>query len=394
MNVISISYKNLNRKKIRSVLTIGGVAVAVAVLVSLMGFDSGYQKSLTANIDKMGYQLLVTAKGCPYEAATMMLKGGGGLRYMDQDIYKKIQSDSRIDKITPQLVSTVYDPERLDGQGGFTMYVGINDSYLKLKPWLKMKAGKWFTSETAEEAIMGYEAAEVEQRLVGDKIFIPKIDKVLTVVGIFERSGTQDDGIIFLPLKTTQQIFSLPDKLTGVGIKLKNIQELGDFEEALYNEPGIQVISMSQVKGTILNLVSSAKVMANSVAVIAIFIAIIGVINTILMSVFERTSEIGVMKAIGASAIDIFKLVWTETILVCSIGGILGSILALLGSNLVEYIIKKILPYAPSGQLVLITPGLLFASFFGAIVLGIISGIYPAWRASAMRPVESIRHGE
>ncbi len=394
MNVISVSYKNLKRKKIRSVLTIGGVAIAVAVLVSLVGFDRGYQKSLTSNIDKMGYQLLVTAKGCPYEAATMMLKGGGGLRYMDQDIYKKIQGDTRIDEMTPQLVSTVYDPDRLDGQGGFAMYMGITGTYLKLKPWSTLRSGSWFSSDTADEVIMGYEAAEVEQRLVGDKIFVPKINKVLTVVGVFERSGTQDDGIIFIPLKTAQRIFSLPNKLTGVGIKLKNIQELGDFEESLYNEPGIQVISMAQVRGTILNLIASAKVMANSVAVIAIFIAVIGVVNTILMSVFERTSEIGVMKAIGASTIDIFKLVWTETILVCSIGGLIGCILALAGSDFVEYIIKMVLPYAPNGQLVLIKPDLLFVAFIGAIVLGILSGIYPAWRASAMRPVESIRHGE
>jgi len=394
VNIISIAYKNLKRKKIRSVLTIGGVAIAVAVLVSLMGFDRGYQESLTGNIDKMGYQLLITAKGCPYEAATMMLKGGGGLRYMEKDIYDKIRGDTRIDKVTPQLVSTVYDPDRLDGQGGFVMYMGIIKSYLELKPWVKFKSGQWFTSETAEEVIMGYEAAEVEQRLVGDKIFVPNVNKVLTVIGIFERSGTQDDGIVFLPLKTAQQIFSLPDKLTGVGIKLKNIQEIGSFEEDLYNEPGIQIISMAQVRGTILNLISSAKVMTNSVAVIAIFIAVIGVVNTILMSIFERTREIGVMKAIGASAMDIFRLVWMETILVCSLGGILGSILALSGSGLVEHIIKMVLPYAPSGQLVLIKPGLLFVAFIGAIILGIIAGIYPAWRAASMRPVEAIRTGE
>lgn len=394
MNVVSVAYKNLKRKKIRSALTVGGVVIAVAVLVSLIGFDKGYQQSLTANVDKMGYQLLVTAKGCPYEAATLMLKGGGGLRYMEQDIFEKIQNDPRIDSITPQLVSTVYDPDRLDGQGGFAMYMGITQSYLTLKPWSKFKSGGWFSSETAEEAIMGYEAAEVEQRVVGDQIYIPSIDKVLTVVGIFERTGTQDDGIIFLPLKTTQQIFSLAGKLTGVGIKLKNIYEMAAFEEDLYAEPGIQVISMAQVKGTILNLISSAKILANSVALIAIFIAAIGVINTILMSVFERTREIGVMKAIGASKLDIFKLIWSETVLICTLGGILGSGLALLGSGVVEYVLKQILPYAPTGRLVLIEPVLLATAFAGAVVLGIVSGLYPAWRASSMRPVEAIRTGE
>jgi putative ABC transport system permease protein len=394
MNVVSIAYKNLKRKKIRSALTIGGVTIAVAVLVSLMGFDRGYQKSLTGNIDKMGYQLLVTAKGCPYEAATMMLKGGGGLRYMEGDVYEKIRLDNRIDKITPQLVSTVFDPDRQDGQGGFVMYMGIAESYLELKPWSEFKSGGWFSSDTADEVIMGYEAAEVEQRLVRDRIFIPNIDKIMTVVGIFERTGSQDDGIIFMPLKTAQQIFSLSGKLTGVGIKLKNLQQISGFEEDLYNEPGIQIISMAQVRGTILNLISSAKVMANSVAVIAVFIAVIGVINTILMSIFERTKEIGVMKAIGASRIDIFRLIWTETILVCTFGGLLGNGLAFLGSGVVENILKRILPYAPSGQLVLIRPDLLVGAFLGAIILGVIAGIYPAWRASSMRPVEAIRSGE
>jgi putative ABC transport system permease protein len=241
---------------------------------------------------------------------------------------------------------------------------------------------------------MGYEAAEVEQRLVGDKIFVPGVDKVLTVVGIFDRTGTQDDGIIFLPLKTAQNIFSLSDKLTGVGIKLKDIAQIGQFEEDLYNEPGIQIISMAQVRGTILNLISSAKVMANSVAVIAIFIALIGVVNTILMSVFERTQEIGVMKAIGASRNGVFRLIWTETVLICTFGGILGNILALVGSGVVERSIKMVLPYAPSGQLVSIKPDLLVWAFLGAIILGIVAGIYPAWRASSMVPVEAIRRGE
>ncbi len=111
MKIISVAYKNLKRKKIRTALTVGGVAVAVAVLVSLFGFDAGYQNGLNKDIDKLGYHLLVTAKGCPYEAATLMLQGGGGLRYMDDAVYKRIIQDPRIDKITPQLVSSVYNQE-------------------------------------------------------------------------------------------------------------------------------------------------------------------------------------------------------------------------------------------------------------------------------------------
>lgn len=394
MNVIGITFKNLSRKKIRAALTIGGVAVAVAVLVSLLGFDAGYQEGLDNDIDKLGYHLLVTAKGCPYEAATLMLKGGGGLRYMDEDVYRRIVDDPRIDSITPQLISSIYNQEGGEGRGSFALYMGIEKSYLTLKPWSQFKEGGWFSGYDADEAIMGYEAAEVEQRRVGDKIFVPVIGKVLTVAGIFERTGTQDDGIIFAPLKTAQRIFDLPDKLTGIGIKLKDIRDIAQFEEDLYNEPGIQVISLAQVRGTILNLVASARTMAGSVVLIAIFIAVIGVTNTILMSVFERTKEIGVMKALGASAMDIFKIIWIETTIICILGGIIGVALAFFGSHLIENIIRQIMLYSPAGRLVLIRPSLLAVSFICSVIMGIIAGTYPAFRASLMKPMEAIRSGE
>ena len=246
MNLFAVALKNLTRKKVRTALTIGGVAIAIAVLVSLWGFDTGYQRSLNNDIDKMGYQILVTAKGCPYEAATLMLQGGGGLRYMDETVYKKISGDARVEQITPQLVATAYDPGKQAGRGGISLYMGIDKSYITLKPWSKFKSGGWFSGDDANEAIMGYEVAEYEQRSVGDKIFVPGRNEVLTVTGIFERNGTQDDGIIFLPLRSAQKIFEVPDKLTGIGIKLKDMGQLSKFEEDLYNEPGIQIISLAQ----------------------------------------------------------------------------------------------------------------------------------------------------
>jgi len=394
MKFLILAYKNLKRRKFRSFLTIGGVAVAVAVLVSLLGFNAGYQEALTSDVDKMGYQVVVTAKGCPYEAATMILNGEAGLRFIDEDIYKQITSDPDIDKITPLLAQLAYDPEKMDGKGGFTNYLGIEESYIQLKPNVEFITGEWFSGNNVNEAILGYDAAESEQKSVGDKISIPGKDIIFTIVGVFNRTATQEDGVIFLPLKTTQKIFDTEGKLTGIGIKLKQIEKISEFEERLYPIASIQVISMSQVKGTILNLVNSAKVLIMSVAFIAIFVAILGVINTILMSVSERTQEIGIMKAIGASKLDIFKLIWIETLIVCTLGGIFGSIIAIIGGNLVELLVRKVMPYAPSGKLLLITPDLLAYSFLGVIIVGIISGLLPALKAASMRPIEVIRSGE
>jgi len=394
MKFFILAYKNLKRRKSRSFLTIGGVAIAVAVLVCLLGFNAGYQDALNSDINKMGYQVIVTAKGCPYEAATMILKGEAGLRFIDEDIYKQIISDPDIDKITPLLAQLAYDPEKMDGKGGFTNYLGIERSYIELKPNVQFKSGWWFSSDDANEVIMGYDAAESEQKTIGDKISIPNKNINLVIVGIFDRTASQEDGTVFLPLKTTQRIFEIEGKLTGIGIKLKQIDRLSEFEERLYPIASIQVISMNQVKGTILNLVNSAKILIMSVAFIAIFVAIIGVINTILMSVFERTREIGIMKAIGASKLDIFKLIWVETLIICTLGGIFGSIVAILGGNLTELLVRQVMPYAPGGKLLLITPELLLFSFFGVIIIGIISGLYPAFKAASMRPIEAIRSGE
>ncbi len=391
MNVWLIAFKNLLRKKVRFILTVFAVSVAVAVLVSLIGFDKGYQRSLNNDVEKMGYQLLVTAKGCPYAAAILMLKGEGGLKTISQSVYDKISADKRVDKITPQLQVTLYDKSKANGQGAFVVYMGIQKSFMELKPWIKFKQGEWFSSEEAEEIILGYNVAQTENKKIGDDIKISSIDKVLKVQGIWERSNTQDDNDVYLPLQTAQRIFEEPNKLTGVGIKLKDVSMIAAFEEDLFDEPGIQIISMAQVKGTIYNLISSARTMTNSVALIAIFVAIIGIVNTILMSVFERTREIGVMKAMGASRFDVFKIIWVETTVICVIGGVIGNILAILGTNLVEYIIRKILPYVPSGQLVYITFDVLLYSFIGTLILGFLAGIYPALKASSMRPIEAIR---
>jgi putative ABC transport system permease protein len=394
MKLLAFAYKNLVRRRVRTALTAGGVAVAVAVLVSLLGFNEGYENALNADIEKMGFQVLVTAKGCPYEAATLLLKGGGGLRYMDAGVYDTIAADPDVEAVTPQLIQVAYDPDKNDGEGGFNFYMGIEPSYVELKPWMTFRSGGWFSGEDVDEVILGYEAAELEQRKVGDRMLIPGQDGPLEVVGIFERSGTQEDGTVYMPLATVQRRFDQPGKLSGVGIKLKDVSAIPAFEERMYGLPGTQVVSMAQVKGTIMNLVGSARVMVMSVAAIAILVALIGVVNTVLMSVFERTQELGIIRAMGASRFDVFKLIWMETVVVCAAGGVVGSLVAIGGGRGVEVLVRRVLSYAPSGSLVVITPELLLGALGGALALGLVAGLYPAARAAAMKPIEAIRSEE
>jgi len=391
ITIFEVAYKNLLRKKVRSLLTLVGIALSSWVLVSLLGFNLGYERSLNKDIDNMGFQLMVMAKGCPYEAATLMLKGGTGLRYMKESVMEEIAREPEIERITPILMSAVFDPNKGEN-GGIAGYFGVDArSFAELKPYLKFRQGSWFSDPNAYETVMGFEAAELEQREVGDLILMPEKNVTFKVVGILERTGTQDDGTIFVPLRTLQAVFGTPGDITTIGIKLRKGMDSTRVEEKLYQLPDVQIVSLAQVRETIMKLVSTARIMVLSIALIAVVIAVVGVINTILTSVWERFQEFGILKTIGAMPWDIFKLVWLETLMLCAGGGALGILLALGLSRVTDVAIRSVLPYAPGGGLVVIEAGLVVAALAGIVLVGLVAGVYPAWKAGRIRPLKAIR---
>jgi putative ABC transport system permease protein len=385
-----IASRNLMRKKSRTALTMVGITLSAWVLVSLLGFNRGYENALNRDIENMGYQLMVMAKGCPYEAATMMLQGGKGLRYMPQSMVDNITREPGVEEVTPILMQAFFDPNKGES-GGIAGYFGVEaSSYTKMKPFFRFRQGGWFKEDDAAEAVMGFEAAELEQREVGDMTLVPEKNVQLKIVGILERTGTQDDGTTFVPLKTLQKIAET-DLITTIGIKVKKDADIAKLENRLYQLPDVQVVSFSQVKQTIMKLISTARVMVMSIAVVAILIAMVGVANTVLMSVLERKQEIGILKTMGAMPSDIFRLVWTETLILCGVGGLAGIALAVAFAHGTDLLIRRILPYSPTGGLVAIEPRLAAASLGIIIGVGLLSGLYPAWKAGRVRPLESIR---
>jgi putative ABC transport system permease protein len=385
-----IAWKNLRRKKARTFLTVGGITLSSWVLVSLLGFNRGYENALDRDIDNMGYQLMVMAKGCPYEAATLMLQGGTGLRYIEQSTVDSVKAEPGVAMVTPILMQAYFDPNKGEN-GGIAGYFGVDaESYAAMKPFLRFKKGGWFIGEDAAEAVMGFEAAELEQRDVGDMTFVPEKNVQLKVVGILERTGTQDDGTIFVPLKTLQRIAGT-DRITTIGIKMEKDADAGGLEARLYELPNVQVVSFTQVKQTIMKLVSTARVMVFSIVIIALLIAMVGVVNTVLMSVLERLPEIGVLKTMGAMPGDIFLLIWTETLILCFSGGIAGIGLGLAFARFTGVLARRILPYAPKGGLVEIDLRLAAVTLAVIVAAGLVSGIFPAWKAGRVRPMESIR---
>ena len=416
MTFREFAWKNLTRRPVRTLLTAGGVALAVAVAVSLGGFNLGYKRAIAGSIEQLGFQVMVMAKGCPYEAATMMLKGGTGLLYLPEEAHERIKSDPDIEAITPIFIGIAEKEggsidDDAPSSSSFTIVSGIDvPSFREMKPWATFKTGagydggRWFGSDTADEIVMGYEAAEFEQRKVGDTFYLTVTPHGQTeaalhaykVVGVLERSGSQDDGTVFLPLRAAQRLFGRESELTIIGIKLREFNgiRMREFEGRWLSIPEVQVVSLEQVKGALVSLVGTAQTMVAAVAIIAIVVAVIGVINAILMSVYERIGEIGIMKAVGASAWQIFRLVWTETLLICLSGAAAGCLIAVAGGRGTDAALRHLLNIGVTQSLVRITPGLVGWAVAGSVVLGLLAGVWPARRAAGLRPVEAIRSDE
>ncbi len=383
---INVALKELRRHRTRSALTVSGVALSVCMLVSLLGLGNGYRTSLIRSIDRLGYHVLVTSKGCPYEAATLLMQGGVIPMYMDEAIHREILRDTDVATATRLFLGTLSGDRE-----GFSLMMGIEASFLEMKPWLTFQRGGWFKDGTTDEVILGYGVAAYYRKNIGDDFPLKGLGQTFRVRGVFDRSGTQDDGTIFVPLGVAQRLFDKKEKLTGIGVKLKDLSRIDGFSERVFEMPSVQVITMAQVQRTLLDLLGTARFFIGTVAIVAVAIAVLGVMNTMLIAVFERTREIGVMRAVGASQWDIFALICAEALMICALGGIAGGGIAILGSQLASEAVRAILPFAPAGILVQIDGILLIGGLVMALGMGILAGAIPGWRASRLHPIAWMR---
>lgn len=384
MTLFTVSLKDLLRRPTRTGLTIAGVALAAATLFSLLAFNVGYRRSLQKEMADSGIHMFVSTEGCPMEAASLALHGGEIPKFLPEERVPAIRATAGVRTATRILIFSVPgEGRRLD------LFYGVDDDYLKLKPHWKLK-GSWFHDESS--IILGAEAALVERRDIGEKVFFPEVDAEFTVSGILERTGSEDDGFFFIPLKTAQRVFKKEGKLTGVGVNLADVEKLDLVKSEIERLPDVYVVTAQQMMEQILKLISSSKTLMFAVLGIALAITVLGVMNTVLMSVMEKVREFGYMRCVGASPGDVFRMVLTETVALCAAGGALGVSIGALGSSLADKLIRSALPYAPSGKMVVLDPSLLLMTLALTLGMGVLAGLYPSWKASHASPMDAIRN--
>jgi putative ABC transport system permease protein len=263
--------------------------------------------------------------------------------------------------------------------------VGLDETALLLKPWWRAAAGnQWFAS--ANEVILGADAAALEMRQAGDKFFSPETKREFRVAGVLQRSGTSDDSAFFVPLATAQEMFSQTGRLTTVAIRLKDPTFLRAAADRLQQVPGAQVVTMTEMMGTFLNLFGTVQTLVLAIAIITVLISALMVFNTLLAAVVERTSELAVMRAIGASRAQIFALLIGESVLLTLAGTALGIALAFVIGPGIESLAKSWLPLAPAGMLLGISAEAIVRCALLALGVGGCAALYPAWRATKLPP--------
>ncbi len=392
MNFFALAAKNLLRRRGRTLLTVLGVAIAITVLFSLLSLNSGYEKELNKEVNSLGVHILAVPKGCPYEAASLVIHGGVIPKYLTATDLKNVTSIDGIELATPMLMHQFIRKDNKTGKDVPHVAFGINiDDVRELKPWWNVQ-GRYFTDNETEVMLVGRALADKENLTVGSVLPAGPF-KNFTIIGILDRTGDQDDQFHFVPLAEAQRVFNKDGKITTIAVKVKDVSRISAVSEEMEKIPDIQVVTMTQIMGTIMNLAGSARSLLLTVIAIALIISAFGIINTLLMSVNERTREFGMMKAIGASGLDIGKMVLAETVFITLVGGIIGTAAALVGSSLIEGFVKGMLPYSPRGSLISFSPELVAFAVVFSVALGLLCGIYPAFKSSRLTPMEAIRSG-
>lgn len=393
MNFLTLATKNLLRRRGRTMLTVLGVAIAISVLFSLLALNSGYEKEMNREVSSMGVHILAVPKGCPYEAASLIIHGGVIPKYLSASDLKNVSSIPNVELATPMLMHQFLKKDEKTGKSTPHIIYGVNiEEMRRLKPWWTLQ-GRFFQDDEERVMLVGKDLALKENLSVGQVLPVGPNKENFTIVGILDRTGDQDDQFHFFPLKEAQRVFNKEGKIATIAVKVKDVSQISAVSDEMEKIPDIQVVTMTQIMGTIMNLAGSARSLLLTVIAIALLISAFGIINTLLMSVNERTREFGMMKALGASGLDIGKMVLAETVFITISGGIIGTLAAIIGSSMIEGFVKGMLPYSPRGSFVFLSPELVAFSLLFSVGLGLICGIYPAFKSSRLTPMEAIRSG-
>ncbi|MBI2671915.1 ABC transporter permease [Candidatus Woesearchaeota archaeon] len=386
-----IALNSIRHRKLRSWLTVIGIVIGVAAIISLITASRSLESTISQRFEQFGAnRILISAKG---------FHGPGTLSQgLTQEDVKTIETIPGFKYVTPGLFRTA--EIKHNKEIGFTLVGGLpaEDFEIFLKDTgVEIKKGRAIKDNEKNVAIIGSRASEdmfPKELKIGDKIEINKFE--FKIIGIVKEIGNQqDDNQISIPLESARKVFDEQNRVDTIIAQVKSARDIHLLQKRIEKElekkrgdTNFQVLTASQVLDQINQVLGIIQIFLVGIAAISLIVGAIGIMNSMYTSVLERTKDIGIMKAIGARNSDILQIFIIESGLIGLVGGSFGIILGSAMALIIGLISKS------AGVLltIKIEPLVLLFGLVFAFVIGVISGILPAMQASKLKPVDALRY--
>jgi putative ABC transport system permease protein len=398
---VKIAIKNLRHRLSRSILTLLGIAIGIMAIISLMALGEGMQEAVTGQLSSLSDVVIVSTGG-----GFMSFGGGGGGstgEYFTQRDIAYVERLQGVRDVSTQLSGTAI--AEYNGKTSIIQLTGMDVGVIRLQyADQKLEAGEFLNEGDQNKIMIGYGIAHDtfdtdiavggRIKLNGQKFFVS---------GIFGKQGmggVSSDTIVLMSNRDFQKLTG-QNNVSIIYLRVYNVNDAesiaSSIETAINGNHGRKdfatATTMTSILETVQTVLGILQLVLVAIASIALVVASIGIMNTMLTSVMERTREIGIMKAIGATNIDIMSIFIFEGMLVSSIGGIFGIILGVFGSQALTAILNNFMMMGGSSTL---TPVITLSSVVMAVtvslIVGVFSSLYPAWKAARMSPIEAVRY--
>ena len=402
--IFRVALRAIWRNKVRSLLTALGIIVGIAAVIAVIAIGNGASDQMKSSISSMGNNLVMVFPGSLSSGGIRM--GAGAASTLTAADGEQIERDF------PELVAGQTPMVRANAQCVYgennwsTTISGCGTGFPVVRGW-NVSEGSFFSDEDVHSGkrvlVLG---RTVVSNLFGEESPVGKTMRVknmsFKVVGVMEPKGSnsmgQDqDDIIIMPYTTVKRTLQ-SSKFNNVNQLLISLKSMDDLEEAKHEFTALlrqrhrlaaskaddfNIRDMTEITSMMTSITGTITILLGAVASISLIVGGIGIMNIMLVSVTERTKEIGLRMAIGARPIDILMQFLLEAIVLSCVGGLIGTILGIVGAKVVGNI-----QHWP----ILITEASVVVSFAFSAFVGVFFGFYPAYRASNLNPIDCLRY--
>jgi len=419
-DIIRLSLNNLMHRKLRSWLTILGIIIGVAAVVSIISIGSGTQQLITSQLGGLGADIITVSTG--FNRAFGIGGPGGGferrqtvtssenqnLTTKDVQVIKSVTGVKFVNGIVSGRADVTYL-----SQTASVSIQGVDVLAWKEMTTSELESGRYLDSGDSNNIVIGYGIANnmfKQQLLINTELNIE--GKLFKIVGILKQSGSfgefgGGDNTIYIPASAARTIITdmAANQFSSIQIKVADPALVNETSNAIEEKLMIlrhvtedtkdfTVASAQAMQETISSVMGTMNLFLTGIAAISLFVGAIGIANTMFMSVMERTRQIGVLKSLGTTNFEVMKLFVTESAIMGFIGGLLGIFSGFIGSGIISELGIRMMGTGMRGgtSITVITPELILFAIGFSVFIGALSGLLPARRAASLEPVEALRY--